>query len=346
MRIFALMTFPVTCARGMGTGRSDNRIAPLPVDHPLMEAFTVNDAAPPSVGVLLATYDGAAYCEDQILSLLWQRDVDVHVYVRDDGSRDTTLAIVGTLADRHPGRITLLDNEGVQTGSACGNFFALLAGVDLTTHAYFAFADQDDVWMPDKLRRAIDMMSDTHADGYSSDLIAYHERDGAAWMVRKQGGEADLDYLFQGASAGCTYVLSQQAARLIATVMAAAPALCRGASHDWIVYAICRTHGLAWVCDAAARILYRQHAANQYGTRRGLSEVAAKLRLIRSGWYRTQILWLRHVTRGIGDERRVLSAVERCDLRSRWWLIRNAPRFRRTSHAVLQLRVAIILGLL
>lgn len=302
------------------------------------------NAARPTVGVLLATYDGAAHCEDQLLSLLWQRDVDVHVYVRDDGSRDHTMSIVSEMAQRHPGRISVLDNEGVLTGSACGNFFALLSQVNLTKHQYFAFADQDDVWLPDKLAHAVASMTAHDAVGYSSDLIAYHQDQNAAWVLHKAGIAADLDYLFQGASAGCTYVLSAAAAQLTATVLLEAPPLCKGASHDWIVYAICRSRGLRWFRDRSAGIVYRQHASNQYGARRGWSDIVLKLRLTRSGWYRTQILWLRHVVVGRDEEKRVLTAVERGTLTDRWWLLRHAHRYRRTAQSVLHLRAAILMG--
>ncbi len=290
----------------------------------------------------MATFNGAAHCEDQLLSLLWQRDVDVHVYVRDDGSQDETPAIVARLARRFPGRITVIENNGIRTGSATGSFFALLDGIDLTQNDYIAFADQDDVWMPDKLCHAIASMTTYQADGYSSDLIAYHRGDNAVWMLRKAGREADLDYLFQGGSAGCTYVLSARAAQLVASVMAKVPPLCAGASHDWIVYAICRSYRLTWFRDPGANILYRQHASNLYGARRGWRDVLAKLRLTQSGWYRDHILWLRYVIAGDGDELRVLDAIERCRAADRWWLIRHATRFRRTAQGVQQLRAAIL----
>ena len=276
--------------------------------------------------------------------MLWQRDVDVHVYVRDDGSQDGTVGIVKELAKGYPNRITVLDNHGIRTGSATGSFFALLTQADLMHHAYVAFADQDDVWMPDKLARAVASMTSARAEGYSSDLIAYHQGRNTAWMLHKKGKDADLDYLFQGASAGCTYVLSARAAQLAATTISAAPPLCPGASHDWIVYAICRSHGLTWCRDPAAGIVYRQHASNLYGAQQGWGDILAKLRLTRSGWYRDHILWLRNVVRGQDDELRVLNAVERGGASDRWWLIGQAGRFRRTSRSVLGLRVAILSG--
>jgi rhamnosyltransferase len=298
------------------------------------------------VAVLLATYNGAAYCEAQLASILWQCRVDVHVYVRDDGSTDSTLEIILAWVARHPGRITLIDSGGISTGSANGNFFALLAAVDTTSYDYLAFADQDDVWMPDKLARAIDRLKQEGADGYSSDLIVYDVPGNAAWVLHKAGEAADLDYLFQGGSAGCTYVLTRRAAEIAAGVMAQAPAFCPDASHDWILYAICRSRKMKWARDPAAEILYRQHGRNQYGARQGWGELVVKLRLVRSRWYRNHILWLRHVVVGCEDERQVLDAVARGSLVDRWRLIRQAARFRRGRGETMRLRAAIALRMI
>ncbi len=300
----------------------------------------------PSIAVLFATYNGAAYCETQLTSILWQREVNVHVYARDDGSTDATPTILRNWAARYPDRITIIDNRGVSTGSANGNFFALLAAIDPVRHDYVAFADQDDVWTPDKLAGATSWLIQEDAEGYSSDLIAYNAAASSAWVLHKAGQPADLDYLFQGASAGCTYVLTRRAATIVAVVMAQAPAFCDDPSHDWIVYAICRSRGLKWVRDTAAEILYRQHGGNQYGAKRGAAELLAKLQVMRSSWYRNHILWLRHVVVNNAEERRVLDAVSRGNMRDRLWLIGQAQRFRRTPAYVAQLRVAIALRMI
>lgn len=297
----------------------------------------------PRVAVLLATYNGAQYCAAQIVSILWQRDVIVHIFVRDDGSSDSTSEIVESLAEKFPDQITLIDNGGVSTGSANGNFFALLAALDASSYDFVAFADQDDVWTPDKLIRAVYRLRAENAHGYSSDLIAYDDRTNSAWVLRKSGRAADLDYLFQGGSAGCTYVLTSHATEIVANVMMNAPAFCPDPSHDWIVYAICRSRGLAWVRDQGSEILYRQHGGNQYGASKGLNELKAKLRLVRSQWYRDHILWLGHVIVGTDEERQILDAVARGSFADRWRLIRQATRFRRRRGETMKLRAAIAL---
>jgi rhamnosyltransferase len=309
-------------------------------------ANLVPDGDQPTVAVLLATYNGAAHCETQLTTLLWQAGVKAHIFVRDDGSSDATNAIVASCAERHPDRITIIDNRGIATGSATGNFFALLTQVDLARFDYVAFADQDDVWTPDKLARATGAMTAEAADGYSSNLIAHDMIANNVWMIDKAGRYAALDYLFQGASAGCTYVMTRRAAQLIASVMQKTPPLCRAASHDWITYAICRSHGLVWVRDPASEILYRQHGANDYGARRGWPDLIGKLRLTQSRWYRDHILWIRNVVKGTTEETSVFVRIERGGLRNRLWLIKMARHFRRSPWFVTQLRVAIALRMI
>ncbi|WP_417794689.1 glycosyltransferase [Terasakiella pusilla] len=299
-----------------------------------------------TVAVLLATYNGAAHCSAQLSSIMWQCGVNVHVYIRDDGSSDSTTQIVNEWAALYPEQITIVDNQGVSTGSATGNFFALLGAVDFTPYQYVALADQDDVWSPDKLARATRRLSEESADGYSSDLIAFDKRSNAAWMLLKSGRDAKLDYLFQGASAGCTYVLTRRAIDVITEVIEAAPAFCVNASHDWIIYAICRSRHMRWIRDPSAEIFYRQHATNLYGAKQGISELSAKLNALRSKWYRSHILWLQNIVVGSAMEQRVFHAISRGRFLDRLWLIGQASSFRRSRSYVAKLRLAIALRIL
>lgn len=284
-------------------------------------------SATPRVLVLLATYGGQAFVDQQIASILWQVGVEAHILIRDDGSRDDTPAICEAWAQRHPERIAML-HDGVRTGSATGNFFRLLAAAPLAACDYVAFADQDDIWFPDKLARAVAAMRAEGAEGYSSDLLAFDQGARAAWMIGKAGGAAELDYLFQGASAGCTYVLSASAAAMVREVMAdVREGWPRAMSHDWTIYAACRSRGLGWVRDPEARLLYRQHGGNDYGAKPGLGGLIHRLRAVRDDWYRAHVSWLRHVVAMTPAERDVFAALDRGDRR---WLARNARRFRRS----------------
>lgn len=299
------------------------------------------DAAP-AVLVLLATYNGRSFLDAQLASLLWQVGVRVRVLARDDGSTDGTLELLEQWRQRFPDRIAVLPSA-VRTGTAAGGFLQLLDGASLDEAEFVALADQDDVWLPDKLARAVGAMTGAGADGYSSALLAYDEAARAAWVIDKSGGDADLDYLFQGASAGCTYVLSSRAAHLVRDILAAQTVpLVRGISHDWTFYAICRSRGLGWVQDPRPGLLYRQHAANQYGAQPGMGGIVSRLRRVRNSWYREHVGWLRHVVAVTPAEQAVFDAVDRGD---RLWLARNARRFRRSPRDAALLRVAVLTGM-
>ena len=296
----------------------------------------------PRVLVLLATYRGQAFLDQQIASILWQVGVEVHVLARDDGSPDGTPDALAGWAARHPER-TAIRQDAVRTGSASGNFLRLLAAAPLERFDFVAFADQDDVWFPDKLMRAVEAMRGAGADGYSSDLLAYDEGARASWFLAKAGEDAELDYLFQGASAGCTYVLSTQAAATVRDVMASVDAAWpAGFSHDWTIYAICRSRGLTWVRDPRPGLLYRQHSANDYGARAGLGGLIQRARASRDRWYRDHVSWLRHVVVSRPAEAAVFTAIDRGDRR---WLARNARRFRRLRRDQRLLALSFLAGL-
>jgi len=99
-----------------------------------------------NVDILLATYNGELYIEQQILSLISQHYKNWHLYVRDDGSSDDTISIIMKYASID-NRITIIkDNLG---GLGCvKNFLELLK---YSKSPYTIFCDQDDIWLENKL---------------------------------------------------------------------------------------------------------------------------------------------------------------------------------------------------
>ena len=108
----------------------------------------------------MSSYNGENTIEKQILSILNQNNVDVHITVRDDGSKDRTCERIENLAKIHSGKITLVKGEN------CGwkkSFFKLIG---LAKEAdYYGFSDQDDYWLPDKLWNSICVMEQDGAAG-------------------------------------------------------------------------------------------------------------------------------------------------------------------------------------
>ena len=108
----------------------------------------------PEIAVVMSTYNGAPHLVEQIESVLAQDAPCVRLYVRDDGSRDDTVQILRSYEEQ--GKLTLLtgSNKGVVP-----SFLELTALV--ADHAsYVAFCDQDDVWYPDKLSRAVELLGE------------------------------------------------------------------------------------------------------------------------------------------------------------------------------------------
>ena len=302
----------------------------------------------PSVGVMLATYNGEMFVAEQIESILGQRGVVTTIYVRDDGSGDGTLHVVRSCSETHPGRIVLLDDAPHRFGTACGNFLSMLVDVYRTPHAYFAFSDQDDIWLPEKLERAVGRLMESGASGYSSNLTAFSDALGTEWTIAKAGPQQHFDHLFQSASAGCTYVFDAKAAELIAMRIGRVEDRdWSGMSHDWLCYAICRSHGLSWLIDDWSGIRYRQHERNLFGAMPGLGGALKRLTLMRDGWYRGVFLRNRSfLDPANAVELPVLDRMARLNVGDRLWLAVRARKFRREPKAQLALAVALVFGLI
>lgn len=102
----------------------------------------------PRVLVLMAVYNGAQYLQEQIESILTQKNVDVTLLIVDDCSQDNSLAICNAYACEFENVIV---RENANNVGCTPNFMNALYSSDCDGYEYFAFADQDDVWLPEKL---------------------------------------------------------------------------------------------------------------------------------------------------------------------------------------------------
>ncbi len=295
----------------------------------------------PRVAVLLATYNGMPYLEEQVATINAQIGVDVTIIAGDDMSEDGTWQ---WLNQRQGERLLLLPRS--KAGSAGKAFVRLLCDADFGGFDYVALSDQDDLWAPRKLHRAIAQMEEWGCGGYSSNLVAFDE-DNRFWWLDKGQGAVEFDYLFQTASAGCTYVLTSEAAALVKEkLIPIKESLPLRMPHDWLIYAICCSRGVPWRLDSVSHILYRQHKRNAYGARSGLRGLILRLRMARSGWYRESILQLARVIDNTPDEQAILNAIDRLSWRDRVWLSMRTNEFRRRKRDRFLLITTVVAGLL
>ncbi len=298
-------------------------------------------AAPPKVAVLLATYNGERWIHDQVGSILAQADVAVSIFWADDGSTDRTVEIMTELAARHQRIYRVV---GDPMGSAARNFARILATIDILPFDFIAFSDQDDIWLPHKLRRAVDRLNQGSADCYASDLITLHA-DGARARVHKSQPQRKFDFLFEPASAACTIVLCGTAARRIREIIGTRYLSWSGReSFEWVLYASTRSRSMPWIIDTVPGILYRQHENNVFGANAGWAAAARRIAMMRSGWFREHLTLIAPYCEPSEMIAQIQERMNGRGLGNRLWLMLRAGQFRRRLRDVWTLRVAFLLG--
>ena len=112
-----------------------------------------------TVAICMATYNGEAYVSPQIDSILKQTYENWVLFIRDDQSTDGTQGILRQYAVQWPGKVILIEEASLDGGSAKQNFASILSWVKGNyDFSYFMFADQDDVWMNDKIEKTLQAM--------------------------------------------------------------------------------------------------------------------------------------------------------------------------------------------
>lgn len=247
-----------------------------------------NENSRPRVLILLATYNGQESLSEQLQSILDQQDVEVSILVGDDCSSDGTLDLLHNISQRD-GRIKFISWNS-SSGSAGENFRRLFATANLSGNDFVALADQDDIWLLDKLTRAVHALRESGADGYSAAVEAFWA-DGRTRILRQSSTIRRGDFLFEGAGQGCTFVLPIATFRKVQLFcIENTQVVSKMHYHDWLIYLLVRTWGGKWYFDQEPVMKYRQHANNEIGSRGGISAIKYRIEKIKNGWYRNQIL--------------------------------------------------------
>lgn len=207
--------------------------------------------------VLLSTYNGAGYLEPLLESVLRQDHPCFSILARDDGSSDTTVAILRRYT--RTGKLRVL--EGTHVG-ATASFVELLRSADGAAE-HVAFCDQDDVWLSDKLRRATQWLERESPDApvlyCGRSRIVDADLRPLGLSVAPRRAPCFENALVENIATGCTVVVNRAARELL---MGRLP---EGAiAHDWWSYLVIAAFGRV-LYDRDAKVLYRQHRANAVG---------------------------------------------------------------------------------
>lgn len=307
------------------------------------------------VVVLLATLSGMPWIREQIGGILAQEGVEVRLVVSDDGSTDGTAEYLAELV-ASDSRVTLLPRR-TPGGASAQNFLYLIETAEVHERELVAFADQDDIWAPDKLAAQARHLTAGAFDGVSGSVTALFP-DGRTQLVRKDYPQRRFDYVCESPGPGSTFLLTPRAFRLVRETIKQLDAGAVG-FHDWLIYAVVRGHGWTWDIEGTPRVLYRQHGANQMGANSGLRAKVERLRSLRSGWYRAQFALMAQVARSvardpetadsltqIGAEWQGTESESRADrVRSSMRLARRATTLRRNRRDAIVLGTGLMLGL-
>lgn len=254
----------------------------------------------PTVAVLLATYNGMPWINDQIDSILNQTSIDITMYVSDDMSEDATYTYLLDRAEVSSQLKVLPQKE--RYGSAGKNFYRLIKDVSTADFDYIAFADQDDHWESDKLIRHILIAQEHQADGVSSNVMAFWP-DGKRKLIIKSQQQKKWDFLFESAGPGCTFLMTPWLVNKVKEQLIDKNSPASEVDlHDWLTYAVCRSHGHKWIIDPTPSVQYRQHQSNVIGANSGLKAKLARLEKLKHGWYRSEVVKICHVCTLVLDD--------------------------------------------
>lgn len=216
-----------------------------------------------TVAVIMSTYNGEKYLREQLDSIFAQRDVEVTLFVRDDGSMDDTHAILAEYAQKHT-CVFVEFGENVGVGNSFMN--ALYSTPD--TFEYYAFADQDDIWQENKLSEAVKLLNASGKLLYASNQECV-DKDGNTLGLRYKTDAVvhtkPPEIMSNNMLAGCTMVMNEQLHDILCEKRnRPSGALLRNRIHDvWVAFVAALYNGIVY--DTRSFIRYRQHENNVVG---------------------------------------------------------------------------------
>ncbi len=293
-------------------------------------------AAP--IEVVLPTYNGAPYLEAQLASIHAQTLRPIRVLLRDDGSSDGTPALLQALQQRYGAWLQVLPADGNLGCTA--NVNRLL---EATSAPCVALADQDDLWLPQKLEQALALMQQLERHhGAATPLLVHSDLElvdaqahplGCRYLQRQRldpQRTAPVDLALTNVVTGCTALLNR------ALVAQALPIPPEALMHDWWLALVASVLGQIALLEPPT-VLYRQHGANVLGAQ-GLGLAYWRQRLTRlladpaaGGHTRAALQQAALFEQRYGHTISALPPLLQLRRRQRWWALLQLPAAQRPS---------------
>ena len=255
-------------ARSQGCGGT------VDLDHDMTRPPSLGEEVEPmnghgehGVAILLSTFNGERFLGEQLHSYIAQTHNNWQLYWRDDGSTDDSADLVAAFANGPAdGRCICLPKDGQLYPTA--SFLTLLRVAVRGDASFFAFSDQDDVWLPEKLAHAVAALGDV-TDGrpalyFCSRTLVDSALRPIAQVRALRRAPGFPAALTQNVIPGCCMVLNRAAAELIDAADAPDTTW-----HDWWCYIVVSAGEGQVISGDPPDILYRQHQGNLVGEARG-----------------------------------------------------------------------------
>ena len=231
----------------------------------------------PLVMVLMSTYNGERFLREQLNSIINQKNVVVYLLIRDDGSTDETCRILSEYASKYQN----IEWEHAENVGFVKSFSSLVKKAVNTTVSvdFYAFADQDDIWMSQKLITACTALAPK--DASKPQLFTSN-----SMQIDAKGHQLDLfhkgpepkfrkgNVLVFGTEQGCSMVFNRKALEIYSEHV---PSL---TWHDRWLYHICYFMGSV-TYDHQPLFYYRRHENNALANHMARSLEGETRRIVR-----------------------------------------------------------------
>ncbi|MEZ6961503.1 MULTISPECIES: glycosyltransferase family 2 protein [unclassified Aeromonas] len=226
-----------------------------------MHIFNQNES--PNVLILICTCNGEKFLEEQLISFEEQTYDNWAVIASDDGSTDNTKSILEKYKNKwKENQLTIV--EGPRQG-VTKNFMSLICNKAIEAD-YYAFSDQDDIWIPSKLENALNWLekikSNTPALYCSSTLLVDENNNKIGLSTINKKAPSFSNALVQNIASGNTMVLNKVAIELLRQTGHDISIII----HDWWSYLVVTGCGGIVFYDSKPTVRYRQHTANLIGS--------------------------------------------------------------------------------
>lgn len=209
------------------------------------------------IDIVMATYNGEKYISEQIDSIINQTYTNWNLIIRDDGSKDGTVAIIKNY-EKRDSRIKVVEDNLGNLGFN-KNFELLLR---TSSEEFIMVSDQDDIWMSDKIEKSNNEIKKMNLEEPSLVFFnsqMFNEKDGNIGLhIDKHKGKGSFDILIgENFCQGATLIMNRKLKNKVIPFI-------EGYVYDYAILLNAELYG-EWKYVDAPVMMYRIHSLNQIG---------------------------------------------------------------------------------